>query len=338
MLLMLMPLLTSCSKSQITGKRLDFPRAGYYGVYFLNGKVTAFISRADRSIPARSKIEYSSEMNPNINYIELPIEDKCTRFTGYGIAGLLPDGRLAVSQWCAGEYPEAKGSLADRTHLMAYRWDTGELEYLKMNNSLGIISWNPVMTLGIQEYTNRLSGTLYWTTRDMSYPMDIKITDDGVTWNLKDYYLDWDANTGIAQYPAWSSDGNTIVFFASGDAMYRSGFDRPDGEYKLYSMDPKEKKPTPILEGVYEPYLLEWSPNSQWLAFIGEYGLLRTHGIWVYSVGTQEIFLVAEGPFSDFEWASPNSILAVRRVGFTDDKLHDIDEIWEYDVSSIYQK
>ncbi|MBL8098509.1 MAG: PD40 domain-containing protein [Anaerolineales bacterium] len=138
--------------------------------------------------------------------------------------------------------------------------------------------------------------------------------------------------------PAWSPDGKTIAFFVTLDSIGRRGFSRAEGEYKIFFMDPNEQKPYPVIGGINPSSLLVWSPDSKWLAFIGEYGIFKTQGLWLYSVDEDKIFFVDGGDFDEIAW-SPNgkTIAATLCDPNNTEVLCEEYEIWEYDVISIYK-
>ena len=131
----------------------------------------------------------------------------------------------------------------------------------------------------------------------------------------------------------------TIAFFVTLDAIGREGFSRSEGEYKIFFMDPVERKPYPVADKIYDAGELAWSPDSKQLAFIGNYGIFQTRGILIHSVESGKIYPVVSGNFSRIAWSpDSNKIAATICEPNHPNILCDRYEIWEYDVSSIHQK
>jgi Tol biopolymer transport system component len=169
-------------------------------------------------------------------------------------------------------------------------------------------------------------------------PVDFSISDGDRSFSpARDYphFLVESEGQGIVFSSAWSPDGKTIAFFVTLDAIGRRGWSRSDGEYKIFFMDPVEQEPYPVVGKIYDPFRLTWSPDSKWLAFIGYYGILKTEGIWVYSVESGKIYPVASGDFSRLVWSPDGNKIAATICVPSPDLLCERYEIWEYDVSSI---
>ena len=229
--------------------------------------------------------------------------------------------------------------------MVAYDFETKESNLL-VNEPLPSAStngfaWNPNMTLGLAQTYGGLSGTLYWISPDEIAPVDFAIGDGEQSFVPANIFSGgWSSNDqGIVFSPAWSPDGKTIAFFVTLDAINREGFSRSDGEYKIFFMDPFEQKPYPVVDKIHDGYELAWSPDNKWIAFIGKHGSLGNYGIWLCSIETRKIYFVVSGRFDEFAWSPDSTNIAVT-ICEPDhpNTLCDRYEIWEYDVSSIYQK
>ena len=165
--------------------------------------------------------------------------------------------------------------------------------------------------------------------------MDLVISDQGRSWNLQDDFPDFKGAdkglTGNVGRVAWSPDGQSIAFFASPDAKGKAGSRRFSVEYKLYIMDPEELKPSSVFDKVYFPFVVRWSPDSKFIAFIGEYGGQNNGGVWLYSLENHSVVNVAKGKFQDIIWSSDGlNIIAIECA----DNLY-CSKIEEYDLSKI---
>jgi hypothetical protein len=243
----------------------------------------------------------------------LPLGDdpRCKR-TRYLLPEILPDGRLGLIEWCINQYPEEPLGMGDERYLMAYDLDTGALAQLvdgplPSSALSGAYTWNPSMTRGIQLASNGLVSTMYWLTPGGAEPMTMTVGEGKQAWSLDvdiATLLAEDRNDlGLVGLADWSPDGGLIAFWASPDAVGRDGHSRADAEWQLYLMTPSELVPQSVLIGIYDPHNLKWSPDGQWLAFYGESGIWRQQGLWLYSVATGELRLVAQGDYSERDMA-----------------------------------
>jgi hypothetical protein len=224
---------------------------------------------------------------------------------------------------------------------MAYDFESGEIEQivtgkLPSRTISKDFSWHPDMTRGVQEIYDILNGVLYWITPFGSEPISLTLSDGKRSWSLDESFPDFSEDSsamGIAAIPAWSPDGKTIAFWASFDAIGREGFARADGEYNLIFLDPDSLAYTIVLDRVCHPEDLEWSPNSEWLAFLGETARPRRRGLWLFSLRDKKLVLISEGVFRDNLVWSPDGRTIAGILCY--DNLCEDQEIWEYDVSEL---
>lgn len=325
-------ILVSCSSNNITiiddspadGKRLSFPPAFYQTVVYIDGRLLGFTYSLVRNPAKRVSFAYEgdSALQP---FDPLDVEN-CTNFIGYIMKGMLPDGRIGFlgcgegSSWS----------------IFALDWQTGEVERLVKGPLEGYSSkdftWNPQMTRGVQEMVDAAQGTIYWISPEGIAPMDIEIEDQGLKWNLKDYYEhhdNFEPGIGFVLSPAWSPDGKTIAFLASTYGMREVPHLKGDIKYELYFMDPVELKPVQVLRGIINAVRIRWSPDSKYLLFSGCAGARRKCGLWIYSLETKSLSLVAEGEFYDYTWVTNEKVVAIK---FDVDKYLEESEIWEYSI------
>lgn len=324
----------SCSSNNISviddipvnGRLLSFPPAFYQSIIHIDGRLLGFTFGDARE--AADRVSYAYEGDSALHPFD-PLHAKdCPMFIGYLMKGLLPDGRI-------GFLGCGEGS---RWSIFALNWQTGEVERLVKGPLVGVYSskdftWNPQMTRGVQEMVDAAQGTIYWISPEGIAPMDIEIEDQGLKWNLKDYYEHHDSfepGIGYVLSPAWSPDGKTIAFFASTYGMREEPRLKANIKFELYFMDPVELKPVQVLRGIVNAVRIRWSPDSKNLLFSGCAGARRKCGLWIYSLETKSLTLVAEGEFYDYTWVTNEKVVAIK---FDINKYLEESEIWEYSIN-----
>lgn len=331
------------AKMNITGIKLNYPLANYSGIGWLSEtELVAFTADEDGGVTGyyleNDDHFYSLDLPPFVAQLDCNEVNDFNNDINYRHPSLLPDGRLGLINSCESlvDYPGKK-----RQYLVAYDFQTKETKLLVNEPLPSYLSngftWNPDMTKGLAEINGVLDGTVYWISPDKVAPVDFAISDGERSFlPAKDFpQFSDDPKQGIVFSPTWSPDGKTIAFFVTLDAIGREGFSRSEGEYKIFFMDPVEQKPYPVVGKIYDPFRLIWSPDSKWLAFIGYYGILKTEGIWVYSVESGKIYPVVSGDFSRISWSPDGSKIAATSCVPAPDLLCDRYEIWEYDMSLI---
>ncbi len=120
-----------------------------------------------------------------------------------------------------------------------------------------------------------------------SYNYATKSSENLLSWN------------GEIKMPAWSPDGNRLVFF---------GQDK--GKWHLYIMDKVQKKPIPLtLEEDLSPKAPpQWSADSNQIAFLYQ-------GIWLINHdGTNPRTLIADESVKELAWSFDGSKIAFTRL------------------------
>jgi len=331
------------AKMNTPGTKLNYSLAHYSGIDWVSQtELAAFATDQNGGI-----IGYYLENDDALYTLDLPpfiaeLNCKGPDDINYTNPSLLPDGRLGLINGCKsfGDPPGLK-----RQYMVAYNFQTKETQLLVNEPLPNYLSngftWNPDVTQGLQQIYGGLDGTIYWMSPEGVAPVDFAISDGERSFlPSKDYphFSDYPSQ-GIVFSPAWSPDGETIAFFATLDAIGREGWGRADGEYKIFFMDPVEQMPVPVIGEIYHPSELIWSPDSKWFAFIGEYGILKTRGLWLYSIDSGKISPVVSGRFRKIAWSPDGNKIAATICEPNHPNLPcDRYEVWEYDVSSIYQK
>jgi hypothetical protein len=279
--LLVLTLVTACVSENLTSvnvteRLLSFLQGYYNHVVFMDGQVIGFMN--DLDYPVGEQVYFAYEGDEQATLFKPENDPKCIRYSEFQVVGSLPDGRLGLLKECNDD-SAATIYLSKNRSIFAYDWKTGELEQLvagKLTQGAHPKSytWNPDMTLGIQETGPGYPGTIYWIEPTGMSPMDIEITDRGLTWNLKDY-LEGKERTGAARHPAWSPDGKTIAFFVTTYGILEEPASKFNVNYDLFFMDPTTLKPRPELMDVADAGKIVWSPNNEYLLFRDALGVSR---------------------------------------------------------------
>lgn len=322
-------LLTGETDDIIQSRELIFPKTQYYNeLVQTNGELIVLVNGGDLS----DLQFYAAEGSEDFLQFNFPPDYSCAsaRYYSYGV---FPDGRLQVARYCFTENGRV-------TYLLAYDWLTQELSEVARLLPLGTsdASWNQEQTRAIAYLDSGFaSRTLFWIRRDGFEPLDLEIRDGERKWNLKDdfpkFIADDTGKTGTTGRAAWSPDGKVIAFFASPDAIGKTGFDRFGVEYYLYLMNPETLQYEVVADRIFSPFLLSWSPDSAHIAFIGKYGFRKENGIWLYSVKTNSITEISKGIFQGIVWRPDGSSL----VAIKCEDLGVCNKILEYDLTNILE-
>jgi Eukaryotic translation initiation factor eIF2A len=325
-------LITACTSSlglqrnaSIPVKAFTLPSTNYSSLAWIGGNMIVLSWGQDIS----NYWSYAEDGDQNLHQIAFPIDQNCSN-TAYVGPESLPDGRLEIWKLCRSETQTI-------TYLVAYDWQTGKLDTLSGPVPLGSsqASWNPDESRAVTYLDSKFSSqTLYWIWRNGFGPMDLVITDQGKSWNLNNLYPNFpesktihSGNTGRAD---WSQDGHSIAFFASTDAIGKTDFQRFYVEYKLYLMDAAKLQPRSVLDKIYFPFIIKWSPDSKAIAFIGQYGNFKEDGIWLYSLESDSILNIAKGKYQDILWDRDGEKITAIRC----DENQYCSKVEEYDLTN----
>ena len=304
---------------------LAFPPGYYDHIVYIDDHVIGFADNSDA--PKEEQISFAYEGDKEATSFNPENDPNCKRYSYFQVVNILPDGRLALFKECKIDL----GITAFRS-IFAYDWHTGELEQLVPDRlrlfGPKFYTWNPDMTLGVQETGPGYPGTIYWINRDGLSPMDIVIEDRGLTWNLKDY-IEGKERTGAARHPAWSPDGKTIAFFVTTYGILEEPKPKYNVNYDLYFMDPATLKPVQELMDVADAGKIVWSPNNEYLLFRGCVERRRTCGLWMYRISDKTLTLLKEGEFADYIWITNERIVVAKNI----DLPYKDNQIWEYSIS-----
>lgn len=348
--IMLMAVLTACVSIQepgLSAQQLSVP-AGYYGTIlrFPDGKILLTVGR-EPSYEFQMARYYLLSEDRFIN-IHLPDDPRCGR-TEYTATTDLPNGNLGFSMICGSYWTDRPIGQDDARFIMAYNWETGAIEQIvaePLPVDTWVPSWNPAMDRGVLSLGSLL-GTITWITPTGMEPMTLTIgTEEDQSWSLdenlavmEDYRRgnDRTSEVGIARNPEWSPNGRFIAFWASTNVIGRSGMSRARGSYSLYLLNPDTLQLQKILENVESVGSLVWSPNSQWLAFVGDIGTTK-ESLWLIFTNGNALQFVDKGAGFDFystfnglNWLNNQEIIATRCLDMNCDQA----EVIKYDVSEM---
>jgi hypothetical protein len=314
----------------VVERPLSFP-AGYYNhLIYVDDRVIGFADNSDA--PKEEQISFAYEGDKDLTLFSAEDDPKCVNYSTFQVVSLLPDGRLGLLKECDDE-SAATSYFSTNRSIFAYDWHTGELERLvagklTQGSNPKFYTWNPDMTLGVQETGPGYPGTIYWIRPEGISPMDIEIEARGLTWNLKDY-IEGKERTGAARHPAWSPDGKTIAFFVTTYGIREEPKPKFNVNYDLFFMDPSTLKPMPELMDVADAGTIVWSPNNEYLLFSGCAGRRLICGLWRYKISDKSLALIKEGEFADYIWITNEKIVVAKNV----DLPYNDNQIWEYSLS-----
>lgn len=293
--------------------RVPLPADEYRDLAWLPNDWLVVSRSADPAdVGSRGALYRFREDSTELQEIEMP-PIACDR-TDYLVPTALPDGRLGAMRRCWP--PEDEGNVA-RAELIALDVETGDVEVLADLAELGNVptgqfTWDPAMERGFLAHGSGVCQSILAVSRDgVDYPA-IEVSNGTRSFTLDEMFDD-DAeceDTGQADFPAWSPDGEQVAFFASPEASGVSGFARFDVPHGLYVLDPDAGTTRRVVAGVLRPGSIQWLPDSGSLAFVGTVG--GTTAMWTWSLETAELQRI--GPVDAWSFAlSPDA----SRVAYT---------------------
>lgn len=323
----------------------------YHAIWYPDDELKIFYDSGRRTSSIRYIIAGQNEI------LTLPLlSTQSCQSSDYIAPTAMSDNRLGLVQICYDRWPDNPQGRRDGRYLVAYDWETGRVEQMvasPLSDRLAAssFSWNPDFTQGVQSIGGGRN-TIWWINPEGPLPMNIVIGEGRKSWSLAEnlrimdsmdqevYFNEYDV--GNAHTPVWSPDGQTIAFFASTDAIGKGGVNRMVSEYYLYLMDPGLQQPYPVLGNLHEPKSLQWSPNSQWLAFTTEWGQVGLEYAYtgLFSPSQNLLYLISpqtKGWFFDLAWSPNGEELAIvyktyeeGMVGFEGEF-----DLWLYDVKDL---
>lgn len=317
---------------QVAERAVVLPPAYYARVVYMDDRIIGF--SFNPRTPPSERISFAYEGSTELTSFNPEKDPKCTKYNYFQVVSMLPDGRLGLLKECRDESGPTTFFSTHRS-IYAYDWKTGELEKLVAGeltpgSNPKSYTWNPEMTVGIQETNCVWQGTIYWIDANGMKPMDIQFESRGFSMNMKDY-LEGNEHTGIICSPAWSPDGKTIAFFVSTYGLREDPKPKYNLKFDLFLMDSTNLIPQLELLDVIDPAKVVWSPNNENLLFRGCVGNRLTCGLWIYNLENKTLSLVKEGGFADYIWVTNEKIVAAKNVDFS---FKD-NQVWEYTISGM---
>ena len=322
-------------------QKLNFPEAEYNNLFWLSQKgLVEVISNL-----STGRFSLVEENSSQLHELSLPSDPACKKYLDYFPSQILPDGRIGLIKNC-GE--DIRSASQNTSFLMAYDLEYDKLEKIVAGNLPSWVNsrgftWNPTMTRGVQELTDRLFSTLHWISPNGSSPIPLTLKDGYRSWSLDEQYNNMTTTNeggsqyGYAGYPAWSPDGKTIAFWVSFDAMGHTGITRVDGEFYLVFLNPEDLSYRFVIKDIYDPYELKWSADGKWLAFFGSAGSTSEKGLWLYSLTENSLTKIGDKQhFSGAPaWFPDGQSIAVISCYAWETEICKKTEILKYDLSNV---
>ena len=349
-------LLTACSLLPSPGQpaapvqRIAAPPGQYLSVAWLPSD---WLVVHYEPVPRKWKYELYRLRPDGTAFAQLPLgEDPVCRLTRYAEPHALPDWRLGFQKLCLDD-PRVQPLHGNdnSSHLMAYDLRTGEMETLLAEpipaaRPLASVTWNPTLTRGMFGKDSGLCSSIAWMTRTTISAPRITIQDGRWPrrrWRLeRNLELERDRRgsptcqpDGKVGWPAWSPGGQLIAFFASPQAIGVAGHARASVPFNLYLMDPEAQQPRKVLADIKYASGLAWSPDSQWLAFVGGLPRRGDH-LWLFNPQTTTLHRVAKAELGNWygvAWSPEGQqLVAVRERKESEERQS---ELVLFDVSAL---
>src|SRR5262245_14809242 len=169
---LLIPII-SCAPSDklnslnITARQLAFPTGYYNHVVYIEDRLVGFTVNRE---PPEKRISFAYEGDKEATPFNPEDDPLCVNYSYFEVVNLLPDGRLGLWKECD-DGSAVTAYLSTNRSIFAFDWHTGELEQLvdgklSQGSDPKFYTWNPEMTLGVQETGPGYPGTIYWIKPD----------------------------------------------------------------------------------------------------------------------------------------------------------------------------
>lgn len=204
-------------------------------------------------------------------------------------------------------------------------------------------AWNPDMTIGIQTFSDSLSGSFMWLTSEGYAPFEFQLEQDDRSWNMAQPFIEPEADIrGYAGSPAWSPDGSQVLFFGSAFRDSLIGVSKIGAATSLYSLNLQTNEITELQTEFRSPGLIKWSPNDDWVAFAALRHRFSTRAedmkLWLYQVSSNQLVEIGNGSSMRAAWSPSGGEIATLLCAPTeDDSICGTVEIRIYDVSEIVE-
>lgn len=261
-----------------------------------------------------SRLEPLREMGSDgtgLRLLDLPRRyDECFRVIENRPARLT-DGRLGYMETC--EFEDITAT--SRQRLLAWDFRGAPVTLIEAPAGITSYTWDPEVRHGLWSRDSSICAGIGTMTRGEGLSgLPISLPDADWTLDASLENPDGDCtDEGRAGGPAWSPNGKTIAFAASPQSAGVQDQGRLDEPWNLYLMDAADRRPRAVLRDIRSLGGPLWSPNSRWLAFVGDVPGAGT-GVYLFHVAdgrTVKVFPNA-GPTS---WSPDGTeLLVIRRV------------------------
>lgn len=235
---------------------------------------------------------------------------QCTR-TETLVPLAMSNGDLSYQLRCA---PGAKGPFTYRTAIMSLN-SAGRSTTLMPLVDLPFIprqaAWSPDASRGLLAGGSKICEGIVRVDGTGTHPWSLGLGAGASAFDVADFVdsVNDCTRTGNADLPAWSSDGQSVAFFASAAVVGLSGQARLDAAWMLVTVDGSLSHPNKVLDGVVDPLALGWSPNGRWLAFAGT--IDGRKGAWLLEPATARLVRISDASsWLDLAWSADGTQLA----------------------------
>jgi Tol biopolymer transport system component len=220
--------------------------------------------------------------------------------------------------------------------IVAYDLSKGHLEKLVQLNDFfpTVVTWNPSGEEAIAAESSGICANVAWLTSAGVKPVTASLGEGSKRWQLGDQFRSPSADCseqGRADWPAWSSKGQQVLFLASPGSIGLSGQSRLDAPWNIYSMDVREQHPTALLEGLKHARSLTASPNGAWVAFSATDVPGGQGGTWLFSPSSKKLIQVSTDKMDWLAW-SPDG-LRLAGMFYVGDNWPPVSNVLIFDVS-----